>query len=159
MQEATCPYVLDSYVLRPDSGGAGQQRGGIGVVKVYRVLAPCRINLKIDRTKCLPWGLKGGKPGKPSGVCIMRKNGDKEFVLKGDHPVFEGDRILIETAGGGGYGNPLDRPVSKIQNDLALGYVTPVAATEDYGIVFNALGGIDEMATAQLRAQRKTQEV
>ena len=158
MQEATCPYVLDSYVLRPDSGGAGQQRGGIGVVKVYRVLAPCRINLKIDRTKCLPWGLKGGKPGKPSGVCIMRKNGDKEFVLKGDHPVFEGDRILIETAGGGGYGNPLDRPVSKIQQDLALGYVTPAAATEDYGIIFHALGGVDEASTAQHRAQRKAQE-
>ncbi len=155
MQEATCPYVLDSYVLRPDSGGAGQQRGGIGVVKVYRVLAPCRINLKIDRTKCLPWGLKGGLPGKPSDVCIMRKNGDKEHVLKGDHPVFEGDRIMIETAGGGGYGDPLDRPVIKLQQDLAMGYVTATAATADYGIVFNALGEVDEMATAQHRAQRQ----
>ena len=156
MQEATCPYVLDSYVLRPDSGGAGQQRGGIGVVKVYRVLAACRINLKIDRTKCLPWGLKGGQPGKPSGVCIMRKNGDKEFVLKGDHPVFEGDRILIETAGGGGYGNPLDRPVLKLKQDLAMGYVTPAAALEDYGIIFTAQGGVDEVATEQHRAQLKS---
>ncbi len=156
MQEATCPYVLDSYVLRPDSGGAGQQRGGLGVVKVYRVLAACRINLKIDRTKCLPWGLKGGKPGKPSGVCIQRKNGDQVFVLKGDHPLWEGDRITIETAGGGGYGDPLDRPVPKIQQDLAMGYVTPSAATTDYGVVFTAAGEIDEVATAQHRAHMKS---
>jgi len=76
-------------------------------------------------------------------------------VLKGDHPVFEGDRIMIETAGGGGYGDPLDRPVSKIQHDLALGYVTPAAATADYGVVFTTLGGVDEMATEQYRAQLK----
>jgi N-methylhydantoinase B len=156
MQEATCPYVLDSYVLRPDSGGAGQQRGGIGVVKVYRVLSACRINLKIDRTKCLPWGLKGGQSGKPSGVCIMRKNGDKEFVLKGDHPVFEGDRIMIETAGGGGYGDPLDRSVAKLKQDLAMGYVTPAAATAEYGVIFTPLGVVDEVATEQYRAQLKS---
>ena len=128
----------------------------MGVVKVYRVLAACRINLKIDRTKCLPWGLKGGKPGKPSGVCIQRKNGEQVFVLKGDHPLWEGDRITIETAGGGGYGDPLDRPVPKIQQDLAMGYVTPAAATTDYGVVFTAAGEIDEVATAQHRAHMKS---
>ena len=86
----------------------------------------------------------------------MRKNGDKEFVLKGDHPVFEGDRILIETAGGGGYGNPLDRPVLKLKQDLAMGYVTPAAALEYYGIIFTAQGGVDEVATEQHRAQLKS---
>jgi N-methylhydantoinase B len=63
---------------------------------------------------------------------------------------------MIETAGGGGYGDPLDRPVMKLKQDLAMGYVTPAAATADYGVKFTTLGGIDEVATEQHRAQLKS---
>ena len=76
MQEAFHPYRFESYALRPDSGGPGEFRGGVGIVKTYRITGPCRINLKIERTKCPPWGLLGGGEGKTAEVEIRRAAGE-----------------------------------------------------------------------------------
>ncbi|OGA56319.1 MAG: hypothetical protein A3G81_34100 [Betaproteobacteria bacterium RIFCSPLOWO2_12_FULL_65_14] len=151
MQEAFCPYLFESYSLRTDSGGPGRFRGGLGVEKVYRITAPCRINLKIDRTKCPPWGVKGGKPGKTSDVEIRRATGGVERVLKGDHELRTGDRVVVRTAGGGGYGPPWRRDVQKVMDDLALGFVSREAARAEYGVAFGVDGSVDEAATQALR--------
>ena len=153
MQEVSCPYLFDSYALRPDSGGPGRYRGGIGVDKVYRVVAPCRINLKIDRTKCLAWGLHGGLPGQPSDVLILRADGREERVLKGDHALQPGDRVRVLTAGGGGYGPAHARDVERVLADLQLGYVSIEAARRDYGVALLDDGTIDMAETVRLRTR------
>ena len=153
MQEVSCPYLFDSYALRPDSGGPGRYRGGIGVDKVYRVVAPCRINLKIDRTKCLAWGLHGGLPGQPSDVMILRADGHEERVLKGDHALQPGDRVRVLTGGGGGYGPAHARDVERVLADLELGYVSIESARRDYGVALLDDGTIDMAETARLRIQ------
>lgn len=158
MQEAFCPYEFESYELRPDSGGPGRRRGGLGVVKVYRVLHPCRLNLKIDRTRCPPWGLAGGGEGRVSEIELHRGDGRIDRVLKGDHPLSPGDRVIVRTAGGGGYGPPWQREIDRVCDDLALGYISAESALTDYGVVIDAEGNPDLRATESLRKQMQIQQ-
>jgi N-methylhydantoinase B len=158
MQESFCPYHFESYALRPDSGGAGRRRGGLGIEKVYRITAACRLNLKIDRTRCPPWGLQGGRPGQVSEVEFQRADGRVERVLKGDHPLAPGDRVIVRTAGGGGYGHPWAREIERVLEDLELGYISPEAARQDYGVVVSSDGRADLAATQALRLSMTTTE-
>ena len=160
MQEAFCPYLFESYSMRPDSGGPGRFRGGLGVEKVYRITAPCQLNLKIERTKCPPWGLRGGKPGTVSDVEIRRVGGDALHVLKGNHFLGTGDVVVVRTAGGGGFGPPWEREAWRVVDDVRLGYVSRAAAQTDYGVVIRDEGMADAAATALLRsATAKSLEV
>jgi N-methylhydantoinase B len=152
MQEAFCPYLFESYAMRPDSGGPGRFRGGLGIEKVYRITSPCRLNLKIDRTKCAPWGLQGGKPGIVSDVEIRRAGGDVLRVLKGDHGLEPGDTVVVRTAGGGGYGPPWQRDLDRVVRDVREGYVSEQAARSAYGVALASSGRADEAETTKLRA-------
>lgn len=152
MQEAFCPYLFESYSMRPDSGGPGRFRGGLGVVKVYRISAPCQLNLKIERTKCPPWGLRGGKAGAVSEVEIRRSGGDVLCVLKGNHFLGAGDVVVVRTAGGGGFGPPWEREAGRVVDDVRLGYVSRTAAQRDYGVVIGDDGTADAAATAAVRS-------
>jgi N-methylhydantoinase B len=156
MQEMVCPYRFDAYAMRTDSGGPGRQRGGLGVVKTYRIMGSCRVNLKIDRTKCPPWGLRGGGTGQPSEIEIRRANGTVERPLKGDYALEAGDFVIVRTAGGGGYGLAIDRDVAQVALDVAQGYVSQEAARLSYGVVLDEHAQADLAATAQLRAQMRS---
>ncbi|MFT3719499.1 hydantoinase B/oxoprolinase family protein [Pseudorhodoferax sp.] len=151
MQEAFNPYWLESYAIRQDSGGPGRRRGGVGVVKTYRVTAPCRLNLKIDRTKCPPWGLGGGGEGLPGQVRIQRHDGQTLDVLKGEYALQPGDQVVIRTAGGGGHGPARTREIEHVLADLRQGYVSREAAERDYGVATDASGALDLERTRQLR--------
>jgi 5-oxoprolinase (ATP-hydrolysing) len=144
--ETLFPFVVESYALRPDSGGAGRQRGGLGTRRVLRVAAPqITVSALFDRVKVGPRGILGGMPGALAGMRIKR-NGERAFrsfpeVFGVISPskfanliVHEGDRIMIDTAGGGGYGNPRERDPALLTRDLQEGYVTPAAARELYGL-------------------------
>jgi len=155
MQEMMCPYRFESYSMRTDSGGPGRKRGGLGVVKTYRIQGPCRINLKIDRTKCAPWGLNGGGTAVTSEIEIRRADGTVERHLKGDHGLETGDVVVVRTAGGGGYGPACERSVSEVEDDVRLGYVSVRAARESYGVALNSEGHVDQEVTAKLRAALK----
>lgn len=156
MQEAFCPYLFESYSLRQDSGGPGRRRGGLGVEKIYRITASCRLNLKIDRTRCPPWGLAGGREGRVSDIEIRRSAGEIERVLKGDHALDCGDIVIVRTAGGGGWGFPWERELEFVLEDVSLGYVSVAGAREDYGVVIHDDGTVDAQATKQLRHQMAT---
>jgi N-methylhydantoinase B len=155
MQEMVCPYRFDSYAMRMDSGGAGRQRGGLGVVKTYRIMGSCRVNLKIDRTKCPPWGLRGGGTGQPCEIEIQRANGTIERPLKGDHALEAGDTVIVRTAGGGGYGPAIEREAAMVALDVVQGYVSLEAARSVYGVVMAAQGQADMAATADLRSEMR----
>ncbi len=141
LQEAVLPVRIKEFSLRPDSGGAGTFRGGLGFRKVYEILAPCEIQTNLDRTKFPPWGANGGGPARPGRFTLARAGGadvpiGKEKGLK----LAAGDIVSVETGGGGGWGPASERPLEAIQRDLDAGYVTPSAAMHDYGVTIDAAG-------------------
>ncbi len=135
LQEALYPIRIESFALRPDSGGAGQYRGGLGIVKQYRILAPCKLFANFDRVDCPPWGIRGGLGGRPGQVTVVRSDGATEVFYKSEGLALEpGDRICVETGGGGGYGEPALREASLIERDLIRGYISQENAQRDYGV-------------------------
>lgn len=134
MQEASYPYRVDWVRLRADSGGPGQYRGGLGVEKCYALLGPAEITTIFERTKCPPWGIEGGQPGKTGYVEVHYADGrESETLLKGEAVLAEGDRVLLYSAGGGGFGDPRLRSKERILEDVRLGYVSGEAAATEYG--------------------------
>lgn len=153
VQEAYYPFRFASYRLRRDSGGVGEFRGGLGVEKVYLVTGPCRITLKIDRTKCAPWGVAGGGEGKVSEVDIQRRDGTHIRSLKGTYDVDSGDRIVIRTGGGGGYGHAWKRDPDRVRADVALEYVSRDSALAHYGVFLDDALEVDLEKTAARRRE------
>lgn len=134
LQEIKYPFVVERHALRPDSGGAGEHRGGLGVELTYRCLRACRGNINFDRTVTPPWGLHGGHAGEISMALIERADGTREKVHKATDVQFRvGDRITFLTAGGGGYGDPARRARADVADDIANGLVSRQAAAEAYG--------------------------
>jgi N-methylhydantoinase B len=127
------------YGLRQDSGGAGQQRGGLGIERVYEFLAPGFITFSLERKVTPPWGLWGGKDGAVNGVEITSPDGAVRQVRKAtQHPIAAGETVRIMTGGGGGYGPPSERSREAILRDVAEGYVSAEAARRDYGVEIQA---------------------
>jgi len=122
------------YGLRPDSGGAGRHRGGLGIERIYEFLAPAFITFSVERKVTQPWGLQGGKDGAVNGVEITAPDGAVRHVRKAtQHPIAAGERVRIMTGGGGGFGPAAERDAGAVRRDVSEGYVTPEAARRDYG--------------------------
>jgi N-methylhydantoinase B len=102
--EYAYPLRVREYRLRKGSGGEGKQRGGDGVVREIETLAPARMSLLADRRKRGPYGLHGGSEGAPGVNVIIRDGQARKIAAKGSHELKAGDRIRIETPGGGGWG-------------------------------------------------------
>jgi len=135
LQEASNPYLLEWVRLRQDSGGAGKYRGGLGVEKCYRIVNPVDLTVIIERTKCAPWGLDGGGDGSTGRVEVHRDGGgEPEIIHKGTASLAAGDRIIVFSPGGGGFGSPGLRPPEQIEKDLSRGYISGAAAKADYGL-------------------------
>lgn len=136
MLESTHPLVFGAYALRPDSGGAGRHRGGIGLVREWRLTAPeGRFAATFDRFTLAPYGLQGGREGATGRLLLTRSNGTQTELRSklSDLLLHAGDTIRIETSGGGGHGPPAERDRAAIAADIAQGYTTLQAATDDYG--------------------------
>jgi N-methylhydantoinase B len=136
LQEAMLPFRIEEFALREDSAGAGTFRGGLGFRKTYRILAPCNLGTNLDRTRCPPWGVQGGKEAKPGRFTIRKAGPDRPQSIDKEnaYPLSAGDLVCVETGGGGGYGSPSGRPLQLIQRDLDAGYVSAAAAVRDYGV-------------------------
>jgi len=128
--EIEYPLTLMRYELVEGSGGAGRQRGGMGLRRVYRAEAECRLRLDGSRFASAPWGLQGGAPGGHGR--FVYGPGIPPFVL-GNGLLQAGDWVEIITPGGGGYGPPEERDRAALQRDLAEGSITPEAAQTIYG--------------------------
>lgn len=129
--EAVAPIMFARKEFRPDSGGAGKYRGGLGqVCEIVNVASrPIHVLSVGDREKNPAQGLDGGKPG----ACASANIGDTAIRLKGRAVLPPGASVTIHFAGGGGFGPPAERDRAAIERDVALGYITAEAAARDYG--------------------------
>ncbi|MBA3950584.1 MAG: hydantoinase B/oxoprolinase family protein [Rubrobacter sp.] len=155
--ETYYPMLVDEYSVRPDSCGAGQFRGGCGIKKVYRFLADGAITYQDDRAATFPYGVAGGKPGASSKKTLIRADGATvEMPSKvRDVPVYEGDRLVFETAGAGGVGDPLERDPEAVAKDLRWRLISPESAEREYGVVVGGEGPVDAPATEARREEIK----
>jgi len=128
MIESTYPVTFLRYGLIPDSGGAGAHRGGLGLVREFRLDAPAgSFSANFDRFRIAPYGLAGGEPGRPGRLSLRRAGVEAEEALSSKVSglrLEKGDVLRLETAGGGGHGAPADRDAAAIAEDHAEGYVS-----------------------------------
>jgi N-methylhydantoinase B len=123
--ESEYPLRVERCDLRPDTGGAGRHRGGVGLRRAYRILGErAELTTMVERMRVAPWGVFGGKDGAPFRVTLAR--GAKRVRLRGkeNRDLVQDDLIVVESSGGGGYGRPAERPSDLRALDRANGYVT-----------------------------------
>jgi N-methylhydantoinase B len=156
------PVLILERGLRADSGGPGEFRGGLGVQTRLRTLAPGRLNVAGGdggRITCPPWGLCGGRSAAVAAT-LVRLPGEKELhASTSPQPMWPAEtEVLYLTAGGGGWGDPLEREPSRVLRDVREGYVSAERAREDYGVVLAAGGDdVDLDATAALRGRLRAE--
>ena len=132
------PLRVEEYALIPDSGGAGRSRGGMGVARQIKVLAPDIVfSARSDsHTVGVPTGVDGGRDGRRAR--LLRNPGSKNeealFSKTANIKLQAGESIRIETPGGGGYGDPSKRDPARLRQDVLDGLVSSASATEDYGL-------------------------
>lgn len=155
--EIRYPLIVEEYSLRQDSAGAGRFRGGLGARRVVRVLGEMALNTHIERTQCPPWGLFGGREGQANRISIRRADGQILSFPNGKMSALKltaGEACIFESGGGGGYGNPLERPAEWVQRDVVEGYVSLEAARSQYGVVLDPRTlEIDRSATERQRRE------
>ena len=155
--EAKYPVLVERYALRPDSGGAGQHRGGLGAEVVVQALSPVTVDTYVDRVHCRPWGLQGGLDGFGNEVGIRRDGVWDPDMTNGkaiSQRLGAGDAFMLRSGGGGGFADPYLRPAELVGEDVAQGYVSAESAFADYGVVLTDTGAVDVAATARRRAAR-----
>lgn len=136
MVEAKYPVTFMRYGLIPDSGGAGENRGGLGLVREWRLDAgEGSLSTMFERFKFPPSGIGGGRPGSLSRTTLSRADGSVVSLRSkvSGVRIAQGDVVRIETSGGGGYGSPAARDRTRIAHDIEEGLVTPPVAADLYG--------------------------
>jgi N-methylhydantoinase B len=131
--EAEYPCRIARFDLVPDSGGAGRWRGGLSMRREYELLADATVIRRFDKSRFPPQGLAGGRPGGRSRFVVRLGTADEfEAPASGRYEMKAGERFLLQTAGGGGYGDPQSRDPAAIDHDIAEGYVSADGARQDY---------------------------
>ena len=153
--EQLYPVRVERTALREDSGGPGRWRGGLGLTREVRIEAGAtRLSVLAEKAVLPPFGVCGGASGARNRFWVRR---DGEAIapspLPGKvsgFPIERGDVVVMESSGGGGFGDPLDREPSRVAADVDEGYVTRAAAEAIYGVVWS-VERIDDAATAARR--------
>jgi N-methylhydantoinase B len=152
--EARYPLMMEEYSLREDSCGPGKYRGGLGLVRTYRLLADeAVLQIRADRHDHPPYGLFGGGPAAPSRNILDPDGRAEPLPTKVTQTIGHNVVVRHEQAGGGGYGDPLARNLDLIRDDLSNEKISREYAIAHHGIIFTADGRtIDEAKTMQRRA-------
>ncbi len=143
--EPKFPIRIEQVALRPDSEGAGKSRGGTGmVVKVRLETATAEYSVTCDRAIIPPWGVLGGEAAAPISNWVSQADGGRKALFQlgkvSSYPIERGESVVIQAAGGGGYGDPLDRDPEAVAADVVDGYITPERARDVYGVIMDAAG-------------------
>jgi N-methylhydantoinase B len=157
--ESDTPLIVEERSLVGDSGGPGKMRGGLGRKMVIRVPndecapeGPTSIAVQAGRYKYAPQGLFNAKPGSIARFLVNGQAGDPSGLTL----VHNGDVVEFHSAGGGGYGDPLQRDPEAVEADVRNEYVSVEKAREDYGVVLDpATLQVDPAQTEKLRSGRK----
>jgi N-methylhydantoinase B len=163
-QERVSPILTNEYQILTDSAGPGKWRGGAGVRKTSMLREADRtvISYICDRERAIVWGIEGGLPSMPHGLTLTRADDGKADWLGSvfsDEALRSGDVFSRPTAGGGGYGDPLERDPALVCEDVADEYVSIARAQKDYGVIIRVVDAdlaayaVDAEATAAERAR------
>jgi N-methylhydantoinase B len=134
MLEQEYPAIVERHELRAGSGGAGRFRGGLGLRRVVRFLAPGRLALRGHRHRYPPPGLAGGRAGATATFALDHGGRRTPIAPQASAIAIErGDRLIAETPGGGGYGDPSMRDRTALEHDVRMGFITAEQAANDYG--------------------------
>jgi N-methylhydantoinase B/oxoprolinase/acetone carboxylase alpha subunit len=125
MIEAQMPLTITQYGLLPGSGGSGMRRGGLGLAREWRIDSPrCFFTANMDRFVHAPYGLAGGGTASVGRLILTRDGAESALPPKADNmPLRQGDRVRLETSGGGGFGRAVDRQAADQARDARLGYL------------------------------------
>ncbi|WP_171070305.1 hydantoinase B/oxoprolinase family protein [Methylobacterium terricola] len=166
-QERANPILTTEYEILTDSPGPGRWRGGAGVRKTSVMLEAegSVISYICDRERAVVWGIEGGLPSMPHGLSLTRAGQAEEWLgsVFSDVPIGPGDVFSRPTAGGGGFGDPLERDPAMVVEDVADDYVSVARAAKDYGVVIRVIDAelcryeADAAATEALRAEIRAQ--
>jgi N-methylhydantoinase B len=156
--ESLYPVVFTQWALRPDSAGPGRHRGGLGAIYEIEVLADggADVSLIGERGKYPPFGVNGGKAAALNRFVYENDRGEATPPLASkitDVKIRRGQKIRLETPGGGGFGDPAERDPARVSRDVRLGYVSREAARRDYKVILVDDGMVDADATARARAR------
>lgn len=157
--ESDTPLMVERRELLVDSGGPGRSKGGLGRRVVFRVpdddfapIPPVKLGIQAGRFRYPPEGLFGGKTGQKA-TFLVNGAAANPYGLTQLKP---GDRVTMDAAGGGGYGDPLERDPVLVAEDVQDGYVSLAQASEAYGVVLDPEGmKVDMEQTQRLRASRR----
>jgi N-methylhydantoinase B len=142
--EQTMPLTVEAWALVPDSGGAGRTRGGLTARRTYRVeFDEATFTVAGERGESAPEGYFGGHAGARFECTVLRADGSSlQMPPKGATEIVRrGDRVLLQPAGSGGYGDPRERAHEAVRRDVLDGYVSARAARELYGVDVPTSGG------------------
>jgi len=158
------PIAYEAFELRGDSSGAGRHRGGLGATFKVRFLGGGELGMETSRTLEGSPGASGGLPSAVQRASHIHANGDVRVIgglasdgswsspLLASHKFKAGDVFMFESTGGGGWGNPRQRTVTEVLEDVLDEYISIEAAKRDYGVVIDPLTlQVDEAATSALR--------
>lgn len=133
--EHAYPVSIVRYELIPDSGGAGRFRGGLGLRRDYTFEGPVRFTVMADRAKFVPQGIAGGGPALGSAFILNPGAGEERLPSKFTAALQPGDVVSVQIGGGGGWGDPAERPHDQVQEDLANELISPSTAARAYGVL------------------------
>jgi N-methylhydantoinase B len=156
--ESLYPVMFTQWALRPDSGGPGFHRGGLGAIYEIEALVDGATDVSLlgERGKFPPFGVNGGKSAALNRFVYQTGNGEQapSMVSKvTDVRIAQGQRVRLETPGGGGFGDPRTRDAARVGRDVRLGYVSRETARREYGVALSESGAVDMAATAKLRSK------
>jgi N-methylhydantoinase B len=156
--ESLYPVMFTQWALRPDSAGPGRHRGGLGAIYEIEVLddGGAEVFLLGERGRYPPFGVNGGGAAALNRFIYETDRGEMTppLVSKAtDVRLRRGQKVRLETPGGGGFGNPAARVLERVARDVRLGYVSRAAALRDYKAVVGVDGALDVNATSLVRAE------
>jgi len=152
--ESQHPVRVEEYALVPDSCGAGEYRGGLGIARSYRLLADeAGLQLRADRMKIQPYGLAGGEKAGPAVNELTTRDGDRvSLPSKINRKMEQGDLVRHVQPGGGGFGDPLKRDPQRVARDVWNTKISAAYARAHHRVVVDPeTGMLDEAATSALR--------
>ncbi len=164
--ELLFPIVYEAFDLRADSAGAGKHRGGLGSRLQIRFLGNAELSMETSRTREGSPGVNGGRYSPPQRLTKVTRGGQRDTIggwtetgewrkcLLAAYRFAPGERFLFESTGGGGWGNPLERSIATVLDDVLDEYISLETASDVYGVIIDSKTlKVDEAATQALRAK------